>query len=67
MQAIELQSADSAKKITRYALEHGVVVMTAGTYGNVVRFLFPLSIESSLLDEGLDVIESGLWLISSFS
>ena len=35
----------------------GVVVLTAGTYGNVLRFLPPLAISEELLDEALDVIE----------
>jgi 4-aminobutyrate aminotransferase/(S)-3-amino-2-methylpropionate transaminase len=35
----------------------GVVVLTAGTYGNVLRFLPPLVIPHALLSEGLDVIE----------
>ncbi len=36
----------------------GVVVLTAGTYGNVLRFLPPLVIPPALLNEGLDVLES---------
>jgi 4-aminobutyrate aminotransferase / (S)-3-amino-2-methylpropionate transaminase / 5-aminovalerate transaminase len=35
----------------------GVVVLTAGTYGNVLRFLPPLVIGQDLLSEGLDVLE----------
>jgi 4-aminobutyrate aminotransferase/(S)-3-amino-2-methylpropionate transaminase len=35
----------------------GVVVLTAGTYGNVLRFLPPLSMPEHLLDEALTVIE----------
>jgi 4-aminobutyrate aminotransferase/(S)-3-amino-2-methylpropionate transaminase len=35
----------------------GVVVLTAGTYGNVLRFLPPLVIPDHLLREGLDVLE----------
>lgn len=38
----------------------GVVVLTAGTYGNVLRFLPPLTIPSALLDEALDVLEEQL-------
>ncbi len=34
----------------------GVIVLTAGTFGNVVRFLPPLSISDELLTEGLDVL-----------
>ena len=36
----------------------GVVVLTAGSYGNVLRFLPPLVIGQDLLNEGLDVIEA---------
>jgi 4-aminobutyrate aminotransferase/(S)-3-amino-2-methylpropionate transaminase len=36
----------------------GVVVLTAGSYGNVLRFLPPLVIGHDLLDEALDVVES---------
>ena len=35
----------------------GVVVLTAGTYGNVLRFLPPLVMPMHLLDEALDIIE----------
>jgi 4-aminobutyrate aminotransferase/(S)-3-amino-2-methylpropionate transaminase len=38
----------------------GVVVLTAGTYGNVLRFLPPLVISDELLNEALDVIEEKL-------
>jgi 4-aminobutyrate aminotransferase/(S)-3-amino-2-methylpropionate transaminase len=38
----------------------GVVVLTAGTYGNVLRFLPPLVIPLHLLAEGLDVIEGAV-------
>ena len=34
----------------------GVIVLTAGTFGNVVRFLPPLTISDELLIEGLDVV-----------
>jgi 4-aminobutyrate aminotransferase/(S)-3-amino-2-methylpropionate transaminase len=37
----------------------GVIVLTAGTFGNVVRFLPPLTISDELLTEGLDIL-SGL-------
>jgi 4-aminobutyrate aminotransferase/(S)-3-amino-2-methylpropionate transaminase len=36
----------------------GLVVLTAGTYGNVLRFLPPLVMGENLLTEGLDIIES---------
>ena len=42
------------------ALRDGVVVLTAGTYGNVVRLLPPVNIDEALLADGLDVLESAL-------
>ena len=38
----------------------GVVVLTCGTYGNVLRFLPPLVIPDHLLDEGLRVVEEAV-------
>lgn len=38
----------------------GLVVLTCGTYGNVLRFLPPLVIGEDLLNEGLDIIEQAL-------
>ena len=35
----------------------GLIVLTCGTYGNVLRFLPPLVIGEDLLKEGLDIIE----------
>ena len=44
----------------RPATPNGVVVLTCGTYGNVLRFLPPLIISEDLLIEGLGVIAEGL-------
>ncbi len=35
-------------------------MLTCGTYGNVIRFLPPLSIDDDLLGEGLDVVAAAL-------
>jgi 4-aminobutyrate aminotransferase/(S)-3-amino-2-methylpropionate transaminase len=43
----------------------GVVVLTAGTYGNVLRFLPPLVIPHALLSEGLDVVEQAFDTLAS--
>ncbi|MBA0051847.1 4-aminobutyrate--2-oxoglutarate transaminase [Streptomyces sp. AJS327] len=40
--------------------QQGLLVLTTGTYGNVMRFLPPLVISEELLNEGLDVLESAL-------
>jgi 4-aminobutyrate aminotransferase/(S)-3-amino-2-methylpropionate transaminase len=48
--------ADRAKRICASCHEQGVIVLTAGTYGNVVRLLPPLILDETLLDEGLDAL-----------
>jgi 4-aminobutyrate aminotransferase/(S)-3-amino-2-methylpropionate transaminase len=69
MTAIELVTDRSTKEpvdaepmaaIGRTCLENGVIVLTAGTYGNVVRLLPPLTIEDGLLDEALDVLDDAI-------
>ncbi|MGW5021744.1 4-aminobutyrate--2-oxoglutarate transaminase [Streptomyces cacaoi] len=40
--------------------QQGLLVLTTGTYGNVVRFLPPLVIGEELLNEGLDVLEDAI-------
>ncbi|MCW2796954.1 4-aminobutyrate--2-oxoglutarate transaminase [Nocardioides sp.] len=42
--------------ISAYCHQHGVVTLTCGTWGNVFRFLPPLSISDELLNEGFDVV-----------
>jgi 4-aminobutyrate aminotransferase/(S)-3-amino-2-methylpropionate transaminase len=46
--------------IAKAAAREGVIVLTCGTYGNVIRFLPPLSIPDALLTEGIDVVLSAL-------
>jgi 4-aminobutyrate aminotransferase/(S)-3-amino-2-methylpropionate transaminase len=50
--------AASTAAVARACHAEGVVVLTAGTYGNVLRFLPPLAMPEHLLAEALDVIES---------
>jgi 4-aminobutyrate aminotransferase / (S)-3-amino-2-methylpropionate transaminase / 5-aminovalerate transaminase len=52
--------ADAMGAIARRALERGVIVLTAGTYGNVVRLLPPLTIDETLLGDGLDVLDEAV-------
>jgi 4-aminobutyrate aminotransferase / (S)-3-amino-2-methylpropionate transaminase / 5-aminovalerate transaminase len=68
MRAVELvkdprtkePDADRAKALVKHCWERGVVTLTAGTYGNCLRFLPPLAITDAQLDEALAVVESGL-------
>src|SRR5699024_9723850 len=51
---------DLVKKIADYCAKNGVVVLTTGTYGNILRFLPPLTISDELVHDAFDVIEAGL-------
>jgi 4-aminobutyrate aminotransferase/(S)-3-amino-2-methylpropionate transaminase len=42
------------------ALERGLLLLSAGTYGNTIRVLAPLTADDALIDEGLDVMEAAL-------
>ena len=46
--------------VAKAVIAEGVIVLTCGTYGNVIRFLPPLSISDELLGEGLDVVAAAL-------
>lgn len=46
--------------VAKACIAQGVIVLTCGTYGNVIRFLPPLSITDELLDDGLDVVAAAL-------
>lgn len=48
------------KAISKYCCEHGLILITAGTFNNVVRVLVPLVVTDEQLDEGLDIIEAAL-------
>lgn len=45
-----------AGRVSKAAHAQGVVTLTCGTYGNVIRFLPPLTIPDHLLREGLDIV-----------
>ncbi len=46
--------------VAKACIAEGVIVLTCGTYGNVIRFLPPLTIGDDLLNEALDVVASAL-------
>jgi 4-aminobutyrate aminotransferase/(S)-3-amino-2-methylpropionate transaminase len=68
MQALELvrskitrEPADEeTKQVSQYCYEHGLVTITAGSYGNVIRLLMPLVITDAQMDEAMDVLEGAL-------
>ncbi len=68
MQAIELvkdrqtrePATEQTAKVTAFARAHGLLLLSTGTWANVLRFLMPLTISRAELDEGLDVLEAAL-------
>ncbi|CAB5119441.1 MAG: 4-aminobutyrate--2-oxoglutarate transaminase [Actinobacteria bacterium] len=66
MQAIELVEAGTKNPntaamnaVVKYCQSKGVLVLTAGTYSNVIRFLPPLVITDELLKDALNVLDEG--------
>ena len=53
-------AAGETNKITRYCYEHGVIALSAGSFGNVIRVLMPLVITDEQFDEALDVLEAAI-------
>jgi 4-aminobutyrate aminotransferase/(S)-3-amino-2-methylpropionate transaminase len=51
---------DATSRLIEECYRQGVVILKAGTYDNVIRFLPPLTIDEDLLSEGLDVVEKAL-------
>ncbi|MEW6545863.1 MAG: 4-aminobutyrate--2-oxoglutarate transaminase [Bacillota bacterium] len=49
-----------AAAIIQYAYEHGLILLKAGRYGNVLRFLPPLVITDDQLDEALSILEQAI-------
>jgi 4-aminobutyrate aminotransferase/(S)-3-amino-2-methylpropionate transaminase len=57
---IHQPDADLTKRLCAEATRRGLILLSCGTYGNVVRILVPLTASVTLVDEGLDIIEAAL-------
>ncbi|HYH20294.1 MAG TPA: 4-aminobutyrate--2-oxoglutarate transaminase [Azospirillum sp.] len=51
---------EAAGRVVRRALDLGLVLLTCGTHGNVIRILVPLTVSDAQLEEGLDILEAAL-------
>ena len=67
MVAMELNTADGrapnpemANAIRAEALNRGLVLLTCGVHGNVIRFLAPLTIPDAILAEAMDILEASI-------
>ncbi|WP_087737076.1 4-aminobutyrate--2-oxoglutarate transaminase [Paraburkholderia piptadeniae] len=52
--------ADFTKRVQTRALERGLLLLVCGVYSNVIRFLFPLTIQDAVFDEALAILEDAL-------
>ncbi|RKF16464.1 4-aminobutyrate--2-oxoglutarate transaminase [Roseovarius spongiae] len=67
MIAAELNTADGkapnpdmANAIRAEALKRGLILLTCGVYGNVIRFLAPITVQDEVFAEGLDILEDSI-------
>jgi len=66
MVAVEFAKADGTpdaeftKQVQDRARDAGLLLLTCGVYANVIRFLFPLTIEEHVLDEGLAILAKAM-------
>jgi 4-aminobutyrate aminotransferase len=53
-------SAAMAQALRKEALEAGLILLTCGSYGNAIRFLFPLNTPVGIFNEALDILDTAL-------
>ena len=52
--------AELAKALVQLAARNGLILLSCGVYGNVIRFLMPLTAPDGIVNEGLDILERSL-------
>lgn len=55
-----LPSVEIANAVRLKALDKGLILLTCGVYGNVIRFLAPITIQDGVMNEALDILESSI-------
>ncbi|MGQ9700532.1 MAG: 4-aminobutyrate--2-oxoglutarate transaminase [Candidatus Bipolaricaulaceae bacterium] len=58
-------ASELTKAIQMESLKHGLIFATAGLYGNVIRFLLPLTTPEEALREGLAILEASFQTVSA--
>jgi 4-aminobutyrate aminotransferase len=53
-------SAEIAQRVQQHALKKGLLLLTCGMYGNVIRFLHPLTIPDPQFNQALDMLGEAL-------
>ena len=49
---------DFANTVKALALDKGLILLTCGVYGNVIRFLAPITIPDDVFNEAIDILET---------
>jgi 4-aminobutyrate aminotransferase / (S)-3-amino-2-methylpropionate transaminase / 5-aminovalerate transaminase len=52
--------AELTKALVQRAAVNGLILLSCGVYGNVIRFLMPLTADDAIVAEGLDIFERSL-------
>ncbi|MBC9246522.1 4-aminobutyrate--2-oxoglutarate transaminase [Paracoccus sp. 11-3] len=67
MNAVEFNIADTdtpnpefAGRVREEALKRGLILLTCGVYGNVIRFLAPITIPDAVFEEAMDILDESL-------
>jgi 4-aminobutyrate aminotransferase len=67
MVAVELRNAttgepdaDAVRRVQAHAMAQGLLLLSCGMHGNVIRFLYPLTIPDALFDRALAIIDGAL-------
>ncbi|MCG9032264.1 4-aminobutyrate--2-oxoglutarate transaminase [Laribacter hongkongensis] len=55
-----MPDAAFARSVQQIAMEYGLILLTCGMHSNVLRFLFPLTIEDPVFDEALAILSSAM-------
>ncbi|KGT87556.1 4-aminobutyrate--2-oxoglutarate transaminase [Enterobacter cancerogenus] len=56
MVAVEFAEAQTAQAIQQQAMSHGLLLLTCGPQGNVIRFLYPLTIPDAQFSQALEIL-----------
>lgn len=62
---VKKPDADLTKRLCAEAAARGLILLSCGTYGNVVRILVPLTASNAIIDEGLAIIDDSLAAVQS--
>ena len=56
----DVPAPDFAGRVREEALKRGLILLTCGVHGNVIRFLAPLTIPDAVFEEALDILDDSL-------